>query len=533
MKLDLAKLQNRTLGYLIEERARINPDRTFLIYKKDKVSYGELNQTVNRVANSFLNLGIGKGDTVSVMLPNCPEFLYSWFALAKIGAVEVPVNIAYKGDFLSYIINNSDSKMLVIDEQFLDRLKFVENDLTALEKVVVFHRNELPPVDLRFPVISFAELYNASAGNPEVSVDPTDLLAIIYTSGTTGPSKGVMCQHSYYITIGEDNYEVRRGQEDDVYYTCLPLFHANAQGLTTIPALLGGSTLALGDRFNPSGFWDEMIEYGATQFNGIGAMMEILWKQPVTPSERNHKVKLCLAGPIPAHVYEQGRERWGVDFLEGFGLTENGIVAYNPTNAFRPGSFGKVLPYYEVKIVDDNDYEVPPGTIGEIISRPLRPYTMMAGYYKMPEKTLEAFKNLWFHTGDYGKQDEDGYFYFVDRKKDALRRRGENISSFEVERIVSSNPKVFESAAVAVPSEVGEDEVKICVILRPGEELSPEELIAWCEERMPYFAVPRYIEFMEEFPKTPTQRVQKHKLRELGVTPKTWDRVKAGYKLKR
>lgn len=533
MELNLEKPHNRVLGYIIEERARMHPDKTFLLYKNIKVSYGELNQAVNRLAHGFLNIGIGKDDKVSIMLPNCPEFLYTWFALAKIGAVEVPVNTAFKGDFLSYIVNNSDSKILVIDEQFLDRLKFIENDLQTLEKVIVVRQDSMSPVQVRFPVLSYSDIYASSSDNPGIAVQHTDIGSIMYTSGTTGPSKGVLLDHNCLVLNAMDNLEFRQVREDDVFYTCLPFFHANAQGLTAVPVLLGGVKLALGERFSASGFWDEMRDYGVTQFNGIGAMMEFLWKQPPGPSERNHKVRLCLAGPIPAHVYEKGRERWGLDFLEGFGLSETGMFTYQPLNAFRPGSCGKATAYYEVKIVDDNDEEVSRGTIGEIICRPLRPYSMMSGYYKMPEKTLEAFKNLWFHTGDYGKLDEDGYLYFVDRKKDAIRRRGENISSFEVERIVNANPKVAESAAVAVPSEVGEDEVKICVILKPGEALSPEELLGWCEERIPHFALPRYIEFYKEFPKTGTLRTQKHILREAGVTPGTWDRDEVGYKLKR
>lgn len=528
MKLELTPL-NCTVGYIIEERARLHPEKVFLLFKEQRVTYGELNQTVNRLANSFLKMGVQKGDNVCIMLPNCPEFLYTWFALAKIGAVEVPVNTAYKGEFLSHIINNSESKMLVVDEQFLDRIKFVENDLLTLQKVVVRTQEKEPSIQLRFPVKSYAELFLASSSNPGVEVHYTDLMAIIYTSGTTGPSKGVMCQHNYFIRNAEDNWEARQGREDDVFYTCLPLFHTNAQMLTTLPVLIGGVTLALGEKFSASTFWDEIRKYGATQFNYIGAMLEILWKQPESPSERNHKVRLCFGAPTPIHMFEQVKERWGINFFEGFGLTESGIIAYQPLNAFRPGSFGKAIPYYEVKIVDDNDEEVPPGVIGEIISRPLRPFTMMAGYYKMPEKTLEAFRNLWFHTGDYGKRDEDGYLYFIDRKKDAIRRRGENISSFEVERTVNAHPKVAESAAIAIPSELGEDEVKVCVVLKKGEKLTPEELISWCEERMPYFIIPRFVEFMESLPKTPTERVEKHKLRALGVTSETWDREKAGY----
>jgi crotonobetaine/carnitine-CoA ligase len=526
--------KRRVLGALIEERARTHGDKVFLLFGDRRVTYRELNETVNRVANSLLQTGVQKGDRVCLMLPNCPEFLYTWFALGKIGAIEVPINTAYRGDFLSYIINNSEAKALVIDEQFVDRLKFVQEGLRTVEKVIVLRREGALPGDLIFPVMDFAGLYRGAPTDPGVPVSNKDVLAFIYTSGTTGPSKGVMCQHNYFIVMAEDNLEARDAREDDVFYTCLPLFHANAQALTVAPVLVGGLTLALGERFSASTFWEELRRYGATQFNAIGAMLAILWKQPETPGERQHRVRLCFGAPIPPHVLEHGPRRWGIQyFLEGFGLTESGIIAYAPLDAPRAGSFGKALPYYDVRIVDDDGEEVPPGVVGEIVSRPLRPYTMMLGYYKMPEKTLEAFENLWFHTGDYGKREEDGYLYFIDRKKDALRRRGENISSFEVERIVNGHPQVAESAAVGIPSELGEDDVKICVVLKPGGTLTPEELLRWCEERMPYFMVPRYVEFMESLPKTPTERVEKYKLRQAGVTSATWDREKAGYKLKR
>jgi crotonobetaine/carnitine-CoA ligase len=527
--------RERVLGYLLEKRAQTHADKPFLLFKEQRVTYREMNETVNRVANALLGLGVAKGDRVCIMLPNCPEFLYMWFALAKIGAIEVPVNTAYRGDFLSYIINNCEAKLIVLDEQFVDRFKFVQNDLYTLEKVVILKQQEtLGKFELRYPVIDFDDLYRGSPDNPEIFVTNTDLMAFIYTSGTTGPSKGVMIQHNYFVLMGEDNLAARGAQENDIFYTCLPLFHANAQGLTTMPVLVGGLTLALGEKFSVGTFWDELKRYGATQFNAIGAILAILWKQPKTPAERDHRVRVCFSAPVPPYVLEKGQERWGIKYLmEGFGLTESGIIAYSPLKAPRAGSFGKALPYYEVKIVDDNDEEVSPGVVGEIVSRPLRPYSMMAGYYKMPEKTVDAFRNLWFHTGDYGKQDEDGYLYFIDRKKDAIRRRGENISSFEVERIINSHPRVAESAAVGIPSDLSEDEVKICVVLKPGESLVPEELLEWCKERMPYFMVPRYIEFMGELPKTPTERVEKYKLRNAGVTPNTWDREKVGFKLQR
>jgi crotonobetaine/carnitine-CoA ligase len=291
--------------------------------------------------------------------------------------------------------------------------------------------------------------------------------------------------------------------------------------------------MVLADRFSASRFWDDVRHYGATQFNYLGGVIPILAKQPPKPDDLDNPVRIALGAGCPQTVMEEVEKRFGIKCLEGFGMTEIGIPVHVRVNDRRPGSCGKPLDIYEIKLFDDQDNEVPAGEAGEIVFRPREPFVMMLGYYNMPDKTAESFRNLWFHTGDLAKRDEDGYFYFVDRKKDALRRRGENISSFEVERAVNSHPSVLESAAVAVPSEVGEDEVKICVVLRPGVTLTPEELIRHCNDRMPYFAVPRYVEFMESLPKTPTERVEKYKLKQAGITANTWDREKAGIQLTR
>jgi crotonobetaine/carnitine-CoA ligase len=291
--------------------------------------------------------------------------------------------------------------------------------------------------------------------------------------------------------------------------------------------------MVLLDRFSASRFWDEIRHYGATQFNYLGAVMPILAKQPERTDDMDNPARIALGAGCPAAVMDDVERRFGIKCLEGFGMTEIGIPVHVRVDDRRRGSCGKPMDIYEMKLVDDLDEEVPAGEIGEIVFRPSVPFVMMSEYYKMPEKTLEAFRNLWFHSGDLARKDEDGYFYFVDRKKDALRRRGENISSFEVERVINTHPSVLESAAIAVRSELAEDEVKICVVLKAGETLLPETLVRYANERMPYFAVPRYVEFMNALPRTPTERVQKYLLKEAGVTPNTWDREKAGVEVER
>ena len=524
----------RVLGELIEDRVKRNGDKIFLRFKDQNFSYEKINRFSNRCAHAFQNLGIKKGDKVSIMLPNCPEFLYIWFGLAKIGAVEVPVNTSYKGEFLRHIVDQSDSKVLVIAEEFLGRLKLIEESLNKLEKVVVFgtlQRQEKG--EFKIPMMSFDEFFDSSDGPVDVEVHPWDPVSIIYTSGTTGLSKGALGSHNFWIVCAEKMLEYRDGKKEDIYLTFLPLYHFNAQVLTTLNVLIAEAQMVLLDRFSASRFWDEIRYYRATQFNYLGAVMPILGKQAHRDNDLDNPARIALGAGCPPAVMEEVEKRFGIKCLEGFGMTEIGIPIHVRVDDRRRGSCGKPMDIYEVKLFNDHDEEVPTGEIGEIAFRPLAPFVMMSEYYNMPEKTLEAYRNLWFHTGDLARKDEDGYFYFVDRKKDALRRRGENISSFEVERAINTHPKVLESAAVAVQSELAEDEVKICVVLKPGESLAPEELIRYANDRMPYFAVPRYVEFMESLPKTPTERVQKYLLKQAGVTPNTWDREKAGVEVHR
>lgn len=524
----------RVLPKLIENRAQSLGDKVFLRFKDKEYTYEEINRFSDRCANAFVAQGAKKGDKIAIMLPNCPEYLFIWFGSAKVGAVEVPINTAYKGEFLRHALDLSDSKILFISYEFLDRLKLIEDSLPKLEKVIVMgdsKKEERPRV--KFPLISFEDFFNAPDTPFRAELHPWDPANIIFTSGTTGPSKGALSPHKFWIVVAEEMLRIREGTENDIFFTFLPLYHMNAQCLTTITAMIAGAQMVLSDRFSASRFWDEIRHYGATQFNYLGAVLPILAKQPEKHDDIDNPVRIAFGAGCPQAVMEYLEKRFGFVCLEGFGMTEIGIPIHVRINDRRPGSCGKVLDIYEIKLVDDEDNEVAIGEPGEIIFRPKEPFTMMLEYYKMPEKTLESFRNLWFHTGDLAKKDGDGYFYFVDRKKDALRRRGENISSFEVERAINAHSKVLESAAVAVESELAEDEVKICVVLRPGETLTPEELIEFANERMPYYAVPRYVEFMETLPKTPTQRIQKYVLKQAGITPNTWDREKAGIKIKR
>ncbi len=526
----------QTLAYILEDKARTCGDKVFLKYEEgEEITFSQANEIANRIAQGLLKLGLKKGDKVACMLPNSLEAAFLWFGISKAGLVDVPINLANKGTFLSYIINNSDSKVVVIDGSLIDRLKLIEDELPNVEKVILWNKNDMQrdiPA-LRFDVSTYEQLLRNTAEKPDVAVKAGEPQMIIYTSGTTGPAKGCMEPHSMIYASAREYIEAMRVTVDDVFFTCLPLFHANARILSIYPALLLGTKVVIYERFSAGRFWDQIRKAKATVFNSLGATANFIYSRPRRPDDSDNPVRVCGAYPMPPAIYEDFEKRYNLKVVEGYGLTELAIISYNPYDSPKIGSCGKATGSFEIRIVDEDDFPVPAGTVGEIVARGKMPWVTSLGYYNMPGKTVELTSNHFYHTGDAGYLDEEGYLFFVDRIKDYIRRRGENISSFEVERAVNAHPKVVESAAIGVHSEEAEDEVKIVVVLKPGEELPPEELLAFCEERMPYFAVPRYVEYVEQLPKTPTDKVEKVKLRDSGVTDGTWDREKVGYKVKK
>jgi crotonobetaine/carnitine-CoA ligase len=355
-------------------------------------------------------------------------------------------------------------------------------------------------------------------------VGPGDIAAILYTSGTTGPSKGVRCPHAQLYWWGVLVSESLGIGEGDVLYTCLPLFHTNA--LTAfVQALVSGATYVLGERFSASRFWGRVRDAGADVTYLLGAMVSILMARPPEPVEREHDVRVALAPATPARAFDRFRERFGVQLVEGYGSTETNcaIAASDPARG-RGGYMGTVRPGFSARVVDEQDRPLPDGVAGELVLRHDEPYAFADGYWAMPEQTVRAWRNLWFHTGDRVVREADGWFRFLDRAKDAIRRRGENISSWEVEQVLLEHPAVQSAAAFPVPSELGEDEVMVAIVLEDGHEVDAGGLIEHARPRLPYFALPRYVEFVEELPLTENGKVRKQVLRERGVTPATWDR---------
>jgi crotonobetaine/carnitine-CoA ligase len=534
------------LAEILRERATKSPDREFLRFADDPwISYGSVNAQSNQVANALIARGVQKGESVSVMLPNCAEFLPVWFGILKAGAVMSSINTAYKGDFLSWTINLVEAKKLIIADAFLDRLDLIKHELPKLEHVIVYPTGAREGPDPALGWEPLDALLAGPDGEPGIEYSWIDDARIMFTSGTTGRSKGVIKQNAADYFSARGLLEVIRtlngtALEDlhnETFFTCLPLFHSNAQVLSAYPALVAGGRIAFVERFSASRFWRQVNDAQATVFNSIGAVSYFIYNTTPSELDRSHKVHTVFAAPAPKDIYHEFQERFGVKFIEGYGLTETGMATYmDPTRDPIPGSCGKANPGYEVLIVEPGtDRPLPPNTPGEIVVDMYIPNIVMRAYYGMPEKTAEDFRNLKLHTGDLGRMDDEGYVYFMDRVKDYIRRRGENVSSMEVERQVGEHPQIREVAAIGVKAGEGassEDEIMI-VCIPEGPAPDPVELTHWMAERMPYFMVPSYIRFVQTLPKTPTERVQKVKLRDEGITADTFDREAAGIVVKR
>lgn len=531
--MQLRHMGGGTIGGILRSRATTVPSKPLLLTRQRSYTYSEIDELTDHAARGLAALGCQKGDNVCLMAGNHAEFIVSWFGSARAGLVQVPVNTAYKGEFLAYIIEHCQAAVLILDAGFIAQL---QTALPALKNLrhLVFTQDTVPSEAASLGVancVGWSEFMRlGQAGTDFPKVEPWDLATIMYTSGTTGRSKGVMTPHLHNLTQGLEASHALRITSNDVLYTCMPLFHGNAQWATVANALNAGATIALGERFSASRFWAEIREFGATEFNAIGSMLYMLYAQPPSAQDREHQVRVVFAAPAPIEIFYKFEHRFGVRLLEGFGLTETKNIAYNPYDARRPGSFGKPTPTSIITILDPNGEELPPGIVGEIAFRPKSPNILCRGYFRDPEATLRAMSDLWWHTGDLGFRDEDGYFYFVDRQKDAVRRRGENISSYEVERVVLVHPAVLDAAAIAIPSDVIEDDLMIVVILRDGRTLDPKDLFEHCDRNMPSFMVPRYIRFVSELPRTPNDKIRKVELRSVGVTSDTWDSVAAGLK---
>lgn len=495
---------------LFERRRLQAPDQPVLYADGLEWTADALGRRADACAAALAVAGVGRGDHVAFLLDNSADFVAAFFAVARLGAVAVTLNTALREDSLRYILPHCDAKVLLIEPELVRRAAEIVPDCGRLETLLVRGGS----------LDAAIEAQRGAAPPPVVRRDPAETAGILYTSGTTGLPKGVMLTDRGYEVASARFVDVLRLGPEDVIQTCLPLFHVNAQQLSLCGALACGAKLVLDRRFSASGFWESIGAHGVTSFNLIGAMLGILHAQEPTPREHEHAARVACVAPVPAAIHTECEERFGLVLLDGYGLTETTPgITYNPYGQARPGSCGKPAPYVDLRIAGPEGEALPPGERGEILVRALEPNIMMAGYYKDPAATAKAVDGGWFHTGDRGFLDEDGYLYFVDRIKDVIRRRGENISAVEVERAALRHPAVLEAAAVGVSSELagGEDDVALFVVVRPGEHVDPLAIVAICEERLASFMVPRYVGILDEFPRTETQRVQKFALRERGI----------------
>jgi crotonobetaine/carnitine-CoA ligase len=527
-------LESLVLGDILRARAESHRTETFLKFRDGEITYGDVDAMADRLARGLLAAGIGRGDHVGVMLPNCPDIVHVIFALARIGAVAVPINVAYKGELLRHVLASSDTSTLIIDGTYADRLPAVADRLPGLGRVIV--RTEGSPDapaaaaavaadGLGKPAMDMSGLLSHGADPVSAPVGFADLQAIMYTSGTTGPSKGAMVPHALALTCALDSLDFLDRWGKTVYCP-LPLFHAAGLWDGMMSALLSGGAIAIVERFSASRFWDDVRHFDAEVAMSVFSMIPILLNRPPTPNDKDHPLETFYMGK--SMLDEPLRKRFGVRSVETYTSTEVGIATASPYGEWRLGSCGQAHEErFEVAVVDELDRRVGPGEPGEIVVRPKQPYVITTGYYGSPDATAHCFRNMWFHTGDRAWRDDDGYFYFLDRMKDAIRRRGENISAFDLECEINLHPAVLESAAIGVPSELEDEDVKLAVVLQPGATLDAAELVAYCEERLPRSMVPRYVEFIDALPRTPTDKVAKYRLRaegDHGITPTTWDR---------
>lgn len=510
---------DRTLPAMLTRQAERFAQKPLITAGRTSWSYAETYEAAARCAGILRSAGIQPGDRVAIICSNRIEFLEIVLGCAWLGAVAVPINVASRGPQLQHILSNCAARLLVMEAVYAENLALLRPPELAIEAIWLIdgeaqvHLGET--VSIAMPRRS--ERIAAAA------VRPDDPALILYTSGTTGPSKGVCCPQAQYFWWAVNTASLLQLHTDDVLCTSLPLFHTNALN-TFYQALLIGASVCFEKRFSASRFFASLTQHRATVTYLLGAMVPILLSRPSSPEESAHTVRIALAPGVPAQFHEQFTQRTGIRLLDGWGSTETNFVLGTTIEKQKPGLMGPVFEGFQARVVDDQDSDVPDDMAGELVVRADDPFAFATGYFRAPDKTAEAWRNLWFHTGDRVVRQSDGYFRFIDRLKDAIRRRGENISSFEVEQVLLSHSAVANAAAFPVRSSLAEDEVMAAVILHPGKRLTEAELIAFCEPRLPYFAVPRYLEFVQELPTTESGKVQKYKLRERGVTQGTWDR---------
>lgn len=513
---------------LLEEKAAKLKDTPFLMFRNRVVSYRRMDENANRLANWLKSLGGGPGAGLAIMMKNSPRWLDVFFGLEKLGMYTVPVNVALRGDQLAYILDNSEARFLVIDQEFLQYYQPIADKVGRIEHVIVnmedAAQGTVPPEGMHDLDDACAPM--VSTNRPPDRYDPEDVCIIMYTSGTTGLPKGVVSRYKSTTVKALAIMTRIIARKGDIGYTCYPLFHANALFLTVTTTLHSEGQVALGEKFSASRFWDEVRRFGATTFNGLGAVMPILMKQPARPDDADNPVRLVVSSGCPADMWRDFEERFGLRIYEGYGAVDGGSVVITNFGTAPVGSMGKPLGA-KIRLIDSEGRDVPAGTPGELICYVGNKKSSVE-YFNNPDATSDKVRGDWLYTGDLCYTDLKGYVYFVGRNTESMRRRGENVSAYEVESAILQSPDVLECAVYAVPSDLSEDDIMATVVPTDGAGLDPACLPAFLEGRIASFAVPRYYRVVDSLPKTETHRVKKKELEQLGVTEDTYDSEAGG-----
>jgi len=537
-QLQLDGKHERTMGNIIRCQAEAIPDVIALVAGDAQYTYRELNDKANAYAAGFSALGIGRDDTVCILMDSCPEYVFVVYALSKLGAIWVPINATYRGDWLAMAFEDSLSKTLVIDSQYLQKV----DELASVSFETIIVRGELdeaPPHGFRLNSFDILE-NNASAEHNNKQLHYGDTNAVTWTSGTTGRSKGVMLSHNNWIVSAEACCALSDYRAGDVLYNCLPLYNAAAWTINVFPAHYAGVTLAFDGHFSVSEFWQRVRFYSATHSMCVGSMGVFLWNQAKKDDDAENTMRSAIMVPMPEDLIEPFKERFGLEAIHthSYGQSE-AMVTLNPP---RTGDLGRKanclgvkVPTIEVALLDEDDLPVATGEVGEICVRPRQPFVIFNGYFNNPEATAESFRNLWYHTGDLARQDEDGDYFFADRKADYIRYKGRNVSSVQLEGLIRKHPAVADVAVFGIPCEdvVSEAEIMAAVKLVEGQQVTEDEIARFVNNNAPYYFVPRYLEFVQDYPTTPNGKVQKYKLRDRGTSDQTWDRNAEGFTVTR
>lgn len=514
----------RVLGDLLREEAKADPNRKFVQCGSPWMTLAELDEQSDRLAAGLQSIGLEKGDRLAIMLQNCIEYVVLVYACAKAGVVQVPLNPYLRGEFLRHQLAQSQTRVIVADALGMQQIAPLVGNLPDLRHTVLVGK----PVEgegLPDHVLRFVDLAATKAEPERPEIHPADLCVIMYTSGTSGASKGCMISHGYYTFIPTAFIAAGWFAKGDIIFGATPMFHFSGQVTLVAMALTARGAVVVEPSFSATTFMARAVETGATAVFGMGAMAMAIMSRPPGDNEKQHKIRQATWIPMTEAMQEKFYERFGVRVISEVGGQSEcwpfslGIVGGERKFA----GIGKPIPGMQVRLVDAEDRDVPVGEVGEIVIHPDQPHMMFGGYWNNPEATVEAWRNLWHHTGDNGRYDEDGFLYFVDRKKDSMRRRSENVSSIELEQAIMKHPGITQAAVHAVPSELTEDDIKVCIVLANGAAPAIEELFDFFKKSIPYYAIPRYVEFVKELPANVNGRVQKFILRERGITPETID----------